>query len=72
MMPDAVLDMIEPDAKAMATGGDGASDQLVALASIAISLRRLADGGSGEALISSLGGMLDDASHNHQQRMRNI
>jgi hypothetical protein len=72
-MPDAVLDMIEPDAKDMAGAGDGASDQLVALASIAISLRRLADAmGAESPFLQSLAGTLDDASHNHQQRMRNI
>jgi hypothetical protein len=40
-LTDATADMIEPDAKAMI--GDGASDDLVALVSIAISLRRVAD-----------------------------
>jgi hypothetical protein len=37
----AVADEIEPDAKELI--GDGASDELVAAASIAISLRRIAD-----------------------------
>ena len=38
----AVADEIEPDAKALI--GEGADDALVAAASIAISLRRIADG----------------------------
>jgi hypothetical protein len=70
-IPDAVADMIEPDAKDM-VGVDGASDELVALASIAISLRRIADalGGDGGPFVNNLYSALDNASHNHWQRMQ--
>lgn len=44
-----------------------------ATVSIAISLKRIADAmGEGSPFLSSLFGTLDDVSHNHQQRMRNI
>lgn len=70
----AVADSIEPDAKALI--GDGADDALVAAASIAISLKRLADAihrDVGEGLptfLDQLHGVLSDASHDHAQRMK--
>lgn len=41
--------------------------------SMAISLKRIADSlGEGSPFLAALFGTLDDASHNHQQRMQNI
>jgi len=39
----------------------------------AISLKRIADAlGEGSPFLAALAGVLDDASHNHQQRLRNL
>lgn len=43
------------------------------LISIAISLKRIADAMDAESpFLKTLFGTLEDASHNHQQRMRNV
>lgn len=44
-----------------------------AILSAAISLKRIADAlREGSPFLQGLQGVLDDASHNHQQRMRNL
>lgn len=70
-MPASAIARMEPDA--VDPLASGASDELTTLASIAISLKRIADAcGTDSAFLVALGGTLEDASHNHQQRMRNL
>lgn len=65
---EAVEAKLEPEAVAFSTN----DEERVAL-STAISLKRIADALGGDSpFLTALGGTLEDASHNHQQRMRNL
>lgn len=68
----AVADEIEPDAKALI--GDGADDALVAAASVAISLRRIADvltgGGEQAALFGMMQNLMWEAGRSFQAGLR--
>jgi hypothetical protein len=62
-----VSDALEPTAR------DHAPRDQEAMYSIAISLKRIADAlGEESPFLQGLRGHLEDASHNHQQRMRNL